>query len=64
MATLPIIITFVVKSSRNKKLSYHYGIYEKIFGFLFVEYKNKYLYWEILKLVIIKYFTILLAEFT
>jgi hypothetical protein len=35
-----------------------------VFGFLFEEYKPKYLYWEFLKLIFLKYLIIITNEIT
>lgn len=61
MVSLPILFTFVRKSSEAEN-SGKFRKYQKIFGFLFIEYKNKYLYWEILKLITIKYLIIIINE--
>jgi hypothetical protein len=59
MVSLPILFVYVVKKRDHQNI---FRICMKIFGFLFEEYKKKSLYWEILKLLILKYLIIIMNE--
>ena len=59
MILLPVSFFYIY---RNKNNLTKFIKIEKIFGFLFLEYKKKLLYWEVLKTVIIKFFLIIVIE--
>ncbi len=61
MTTFPVVFFIIRKNIENKKIFFYF---EKIFGFMFKEYKIKNIYWEVLKLMLLKYLIIILCELT